>query len=220
MGKYNFCEELKRKLGLIELDSKTLSYRINGFLYACNMDLENGNIGGTIDNGKIICSIKKNEDGVFEVMINVIEGDHFNHERELVLKGNYNNINFLFSNKYDKNTMKNKILEIPFNINLKKDKYILTVNSVFEERVEFYLEEVNDNYSRHIHFYANISNFEDILRLVATFVNNPKEVFDNYNNIMEAKKIVFTNTDVKKGLIFDKELEKPVNKLVKKLKCE
>ena len=41
MEEYNYCEELREKYNIVELDSKTLDYHINGFINACNMDLSN-----------------------------------------------------------------------------------------------------------------------------------------------------------------------------------
>ena len=40
MGEYSYCGEIREKYAINDLDSKTLTYRIDGFIKACNMNLE------------------------------------------------------------------------------------------------------------------------------------------------------------------------------------
>lgn len=71
---------------------------------------------------------------------------------------------------------------------------------------------------RIIVFFVNVLDFSKVLKLVESFVDNPKLVYDTYNDIMEQKKIVFTNKDLNHGLTQDKKLDEPVGKIKKLVK--
>ena len=202
-----------------ELNSKTLEYRVSGFLYACGVhkennyeykpliDIENGKAqrGTTFclnENDKLSVLVTKKRDSSY--------GDYIN------LEGESEDISFTFNNYYGNKKIDKKILEIPFFIEIRNHDYILKIKTIEKERVEFYIED--SSICRYTHFYANILDFSKILKLVKSFVNDPEFVYSTYEEIMDNKKVTFTNGDIAKAIENDDKLDKPISKIMKKIK--
>ena len=217
-------ENLNNNLALIDevFNNKTLSYRINGFAHACGMQ----NINVVKNAGVIFSTAKRNglqkEDNQFEYFISVNK----NNNKNSTISGNYGDLNFTFTNFHDKENLNRRILEIPFSILLIKpidnDTYYFRIESIKKEDTRFeitkYREYKNGTVSSNVHFNANILDFSKILKLVKSFVYNPKLVFDTYNDIKEQKKVVFATNNVNKAIMQDEKLDKPMGKIKKFVK--
>lgn len=194
-------------------DNKTLRYRINGFAYACGM--KDINITGESD--LLVGSRENNE---YFISVNKSNSLKFNM---IKLSGNYGDLNFSFVNYYNKEKLDKKIVNLPFSIKLIKVvdsySYELNVETVEKYRTKFsihrYCEFKDRTLTDNISFYANVLEFSEILKLTKAFIYNPKLVFNTYNEIMEQKKVVFTNSDLNKGLMQDEKLDAPAGKIKK-----
>ena len=214
--------------GMSELfNNKTLRYRINGFAYACNMqDI------GILGNSRVIFNCagfdkygKKKTNDEHSYFISVNEQTH--HEKKgVVLKGQYDDLTFTFINYYNKEKLDKKIIDIPFYISLEKkidkDKYQFDIETVDGMRTKFSIIKCTEYKNKTLHddlcFYANVTDFSKVLKLIKSFVYNPKIYFDTYNELVKKKKIVFTNSMLCKMAMQDENLDKPVGKVKKIMK--
>lgn len=218
MKKYSYCKDLREQYHVDELDSKTLTYRIDGFIDACGMNLED-----SVFEKKISVTfapyVSKTSD-VDGMEYNVNFAYHYDCDRGkyFVILGDYNDLSFMLANYYDKDKNYKKVIEIPFSLVVEKTindfKYRISLESTFNQQVEFIIAKDNET----IHFYANIIDFSKVLNLVHSFVIDPEIVFNIYSEIINNKKVVFTNGDLNKAIEYDEKFEKPVNGIVKKLK--
>ena len=198
-------------------NNKTLEYRINGFAYACKMK----NIGIVKNGGVLFSSSKKQEDTNYFIATSEISDKTYGDG--ISISGNYGNLVFTFTNYPGKKNLDKKVVEIPFSISLikpvDKDIYYLNIDTHndIQDRFEIikYRELKNDTVCSKICFYANVFDFSKILKLIKSFVYNPKLVFNTYNEIEKNKIAVFTNSDLSKGIMQDEKLDKPVSKMTK-----
>ena len=223
MNNYDFCEDIKERYNIEELDSPTLSYRINGFLYACNMDIEKGMYLKLISKFRRSFINKScNEEGL-NYSINFTRGYDKEIGNSFLLTGKYNDLDIMFEIFIDADK-KNKINELPFRISLCKMcdgyEYKLEINKENGFMTQFSLnkKKENESLSNYIGFYANITDFSKILNLVKSFVNNPKVVFSVFNQIMNKKVVIFSDKEISKAIKEDELLAKPTGKIRKKFK--
>ena len=144
MEDVNFCREVNNILNVKELDSKTLTYRINGFLLASSMNLDNGIYKYIVNNNHFHFATKKSCNDDYNVSISIMDYDN-HHNKKVKLFGDYSYLQFEFINDYNKNVLRNKIIRLPFSITINKDcgKNILKLRTVKDEKVEFYIENNN-----------------------------------------------------------------------------
>ncbi len=218
MEKYSYCKELIDTYHIEELNSKTLIYRIDGFMEACNMNLENSICEKKISSFRTPYINKTNHEDGIEYSVNFMYIYDCDKGNNFTVIGNYEDLDFAFINYYDKDKNKNRIGEIPFSIMIEKKVndsiYNIEMNSTLAKQVEFIIKKDDER----LCFYANILDFSKILNLVNSFVTNPEIVFETYNEIMNKKKVVFTNGDLNKAIEEDERFEKPADKFVKKIK--
>lgn len=190
-------------------NNKTLRYRINGFAYACNIiDFKNANEEESI-------KVSKN--------INPLG-------TSITIGGEYNDLNFFFTNYYRKEKLDKKILDLPFSIlltkNVDKDLYGLNIETISGKKTQFVIYRYcltvdNQTICDDVRFVSSISDFSQVLKLIKNFVDNPITVFNTYNDIACKYERYFDKDDLEKGIIEDEYLDKPngkIKKLCKKLK--
>ena len=221
MDKYDYCKDIKDRYNIEELDSLTLSYRINGFLDACNMDIEKGMYFKLISGfRRSFINKSHNIDGL-SYSINFTRGYNKEDGNSLLLVGKYNDLEIFFENFIDGDY---KINEIPFSMSLSKKysgyEYKIEIHKDDSYNIQFrlYKKKDNESLSNYIGFYAKITDFSKILNLVNSFVNNPKTVFDVFYKIMNEKTIIFTNDDLNKVIKGDNFFDKSSKNIRKKLK--
>ena len=196
-----FIEEIKSQFGLNNLDSKTMIFRYNGFISACNMNLDNSkwNEKGVDTNNPYI-NKERNIDGE-EYSINFTCGYETGKGKVLILLGTYGDLSMFLLNYCDKDIFKFKINEIPFKMKLKKtidnNDYLLEIecdntNSLCIFKI------TKNNYS--LNFDGTIK-FDKILKIVESFTNNPEFVFDKYSEVINSKRFHFTDEELNSGLI-------------------
>ena len=218
MNEYNYCEEIRTKYKVDELYSKTLDYRINGFLKACNMNLENSLCKKDISThrleyNKLEYFNKDNSEIQYSVKLTKNTGDD---ETRLTISGNYGDLKLSFSNYIDDDKNYDKISELPFNISLSKVvdnfKYDLEIVTLSKSRTKFIVRKGNEKMivPYIITFQANVLDFSIILKLVKGFVINPELVFASYKDVMEKKNPTLTCSDLGKGIVEDESLNEPV----------
>ena len=221
MSDYNFVEEIKNKYRVNELNSNTLAYRINGFISACNMNLENSILFKDVSSNNLEYANLKSEDGkTFDLKFfrncKQKEGKYF------TLMGNYEDLEVIFTNYYDKDKNYNKINELPFKISLKKEfndfEYSMDIVMESKPRVKCAIRKNSDKMMlpQVISFPANVFDFGLILKIVKSFVNDPESLLSTYDNCLKQKGTSLTNGDLIKGISNDEKLEEPV-KGIKKL---
>lgn len=213
MDEYDYCEDIRVKYKVAELNSKTLKYRINGFLKACNMNLENSICTKDISDFKLEYVNKNNQEEQYNINFYLSYNDKGNN---VTMSGDYNDLNFRYINYYDNDKNYNKINEIPFYIDLKKEyedfKYELEVITLNKSRTRFIIRKSNDKMLLPyiIMFQANVLDFSIILKLVKAFVSHPELVFKSYKDVMDKKNPTLTCGDLGKGIIEDDSLDEPV----------
>lgn len=224
MGEYSFCDEIKKEYNVLELESKSLSYRIDSFIYACDMDLSDSLCVKGISKTRAEYINKKKDTGNFQYDINFTRG--YDHEKGnyFVLLGKYNDLVLLFANYFDKDKNKSRINEIPFHISLGKIyndyAYQICFETVTASRVKITIKKSKEDemIPNSIVFQTNISDFSKVLKLVKSFVRNPELVYITYDEIMNRKEIMFTSSDFDVAIINDPKLDEPINKIEKILK--
>jgi len=205
-------------------NNKTFRYRINGFAYACNLkDI------GILGNSAILFNTtgfdkygnKENSDE-HSYFISINEQD-YSKGKSVILKGQYDDLVFTFINYYKKEKLDKKIIDIPFYISLEKkidkDKYEFVIETVHDMKTKFSMAKCTEYKDRtlnnNISFYANVTDFSKILKLVKGFVYNPQLGFDTYSEIIHQQSIVFTSNMLDKMVMQDENLDKPVGKIKK-----
>ena len=233
-------EEEKKYIALEALredfSNKTLSYRIHGFSVACDMeaDVKVFNNSGVIFSSAGLSSYnrdKKSDEPAYFIAVSDTKNN--NHGSGVTISGNYSDLSFSFTNYYakeDYEKLDKKIREIPFDIILSKtieyekagnEAYELKISTIQGIWTKFTInksyEFKNKTISANEEFYANVLDFEDILKLVKAFVFNPKLFFMTYNEEVRKKKIVLSTPALKKGIMQDEKLDKPAEKIMKKI---
>ena len=218
MEKYSYCKELIDIYKIEELDSKTLIYRIDGFMEACNMNLEKSICQKVISSSTKAYINNTTFDYNQTYSVNFAYIYDYENGKSFTVSGNYEDIDFCFINYYEKDKNKNRIIEIPFSLVIEKKindtKYVIRMTSRINKQVEFSIMK-NDEKLR---FYANIIDFSKVLNIIKSFVNDPEILFNKYDEIMNKKRVIFTNGDLNKGFDDDKKFEKPYCGFVKKIK--
>ncbi len=226
MNEYNFVNDIKSKYRIDELESKTLEYRINGFIKACDMDLEKGVLSKDFSHSNIEYVYTKNEEIEKPFDLKFFRSNNEKEGSSLTLMGNYNDIEVSFTNFTNKDKNYNKINELPFRLSIVKNfnDYIYTMDivTIANPKVKFIIRKNSEKMMLPlvISFYANILDFSLILKLVKSFVVNPELVHTNYSEIIKQKSTGFTNGDLIKGITNDESLDEPVKgfkKLIRSL---
>ena len=222
MSEYNYCEEIKTKYKVDEFNSKTLSYRINGFIKACNMNLENSVCNKDISTHRLEydkLEYVNNENNKIQYTINLTKNT--SDDAKVSLVGKYDDLSFSFINYIDEDEHYNKIRELPFRLSLTNEfdgfKYDLEINTISKYRTKFIIrkgkEEMLIPYI--ISFQANILDFSLVLKLIKSFVINPDLVFTSYSDVMNKKNPTITCSDLGKGIVEDESLNEPVKGIKK-----
>lgn len=214
-----FIEEIKSQFGLNNLDSKTMIFRYNGFISACNMNLDNSkwNEKGVDTNNPYI-NKERNIDGE-EYSINFTCGYETGKGKVLILLGTYGDLSVFLVNYCDSDTIKFRVNEIPFKIKLKKPKdnntYLMEVDCDNNKSLCNFKYTRSDDKDKKILKFDGIISFERLLKIVESFVNDPEYVFNEYCNIIDNREIHFTKEELNKGIINE---EKNDNQAIKKKK--
>lgn len=215
----NFIEEIKKQFGLNNLDSKTMIFRYNGFISACNMNLDNSrwNEKGLDTNNPYINKERKIDGEDYSINFSV--GYETGKGKVLILLGTYDDLSLFLVNYCDSDIIKFKVNEVPFKIKLKKPKdnitYLMEVDCDNNRSLcDFRYTRSDDNDKKIIKFDSIIS-FEKLLKIVESFVKDPEYVFNEYSNIIDNREIHFTKEELNKGIINE---EKNDNQTVKKKK--
>lgn len=222
-------------------DNKTLSYRINGFAKACNMD--NLFTAPRINDQVIFNKRNKdsNETNYYIVVNPSIDANG------TTISGYYGDLNFAFSNYYNsEEDLDSEIKELPFSISLyktfgkvksiidpknitrnTKDSDVLSVkNYTFHliietegELTKFVIEKFQEKKSNTVYsrvaFYNNSVDFSEVLKLIRSFVYNPELVFITYGEVMKNKMVLFSNEEIDSAIMEDHSLDKPYVKSIK-----
>ncbi len=215
MSDYNFVEEIKNRYKVDELNSNTLTYRINSFISACNMNLENSVLSKDISATNLEYANLTSEDGkAFDLKF--FRNYKEKEGRYFTLMGNYGDLDVLFTNYYDKDKNYSKINELPFKISLKKkyNNFDYSMDIVMESkpRVKFAIRKNSDKMMLPyvISFPANVLDFGLILKMVKSFVNDPESLLSTYDKCLKQKGTSLTNGDLIKGITNDESLDEPV----------
>ena len=226
MKEYNFCDEIIREYRAEELDSKTLKYRINKFIYACGMDLSDSLWVKDISSTNLPYIFKKKTDGDITYSINFARDYDREKGRNFILIGEYNGLKLMFVNYFEKDKRNDIVNEIPFHILLSKEykdaAYQLEINAGQNLKAKFIIKKnkESDILPSVVTFQANVNDFGKILKLVKSFVHNPDLVFRVYDEKLNSKEVIFTNKDLDAALVVDEKLDKPVSgiqKIIKKI---
>lgn len=201
MVEYNYCDEIKNKYKIEELNSLTLSTRINGFINACGMNLENSICTKEISPTLVPYINKKRDDDRLKYNINFANGYDTNG-KYFILLGKYNDLDFVFKNYFEKDRNKEKINELPFmvSINMPYNEYlyVMDIETVKGSKTKFSITKrgTREGMFNQFTFYSNIKDFEKILKIIEYFKENPEIVFITYNEVMKEKEVVFKNRDI------------------------
>ena len=220
MEELSFGKLFSEEMHIKELGSITMEYRVNSFLKACNLDLNNKEYEKILKQyehvftrGLIYNFGTKDQFSIYAVKQQDDKFGDYIH-----INGKDKNMVFSFDNYYEERKIDKRILELPYRISIKKEFngsiYEIKINGMYNG--EFIFDICKDDNS--ISFYTNPIELYKILKIVNSFVNNPMVVYDAYSDVMYSKKIMFSNKDLYKGSINGIEFEKPENKLVKKMK--
>ena len=221
MEEFNFSQVLGAASFNNKLDTKTMEYRINNFIYACGFVLH----GYKCDKTKYLF-----EDGYLQGLVfdqdeesqcNFMVKDKKDIERGnyLYMEGHRKDLDFIFNNYYKNKRIDKRIVELPFDIYLKvkqeENVYQLIIRTIVDKENQF---TIIKNDQQQLSFYANILDFSKVLKIVKSFVNNPELVLNVYDEIRNSKKVSFTNGDLKKVMDDDHNFEAPHGKIMKKIK--
>jgi hypothetical protein len=213
----NFYEEIKNIFD-DDLDRKTLEYRINCFIHACDIDLTESNWEKIISEIGIpyINKTGSNHNISFAKTLDRRRG------KNAVLIGKYRNLDFCFINYFGWDNKKRQIIEYPYSISLakyiKEKAYCLKIDAIDTNEIKVNVIESSKDgtIKQEIEFSSKYIEFNKVLKFIKGFVNNPELIFDTYDRE--------TNNDfmniLNKVSIEDDELNKPegmLKKLFKKL---
>jgi len=218
MEELKISKVLSDKLNIDEINSKTIAYRINSFINACNLNID---INDYKKQSKIYENyyttgliFNQNCDNQLEIFATKKQSD--DHGDYVHIAGENDDLIFSFDNFYEKKKINQKIVDIPFNIYINKMfeglEYSVKMESTYNKEVCFTFVEEDGH---ELCFYANILEFSKILNLVKAFISNPENVIRTYQRIMNNKKVIFTNGDLDKSIDKDPEFEKPAGKIRK-----
>lgn len=193
MEKYSYCKELREKYHIDELDSLTLTSRIDGFLDACNLNLENSVCTKEISPAYIPYINKNNDEEGYN--INFVRG-YSEYGKYFTVVGKYQDLNLLFMIYYDKDKKKNKRNILPYRVALSKEvndcTYMLNIetDNRLNPRFDVTINRKDDNLPTKVTFNSDFRDFEDfiiVLDTIKLFVISPEDVFDYYREKVEKK---------------------------------
>ena len=119
MEKYSYYKDLMENYPHSnKLNSLTLATRIDGFIDACNMNLEDSEFISELSDGLVPYINKKNIEEGYNV--NFVSSCN-EYGKYLSILGNYKDFNFLFRIYYDKDKKKNQINNLPYRISLTRE---------------------------------------------------------------------------------------------------
>ena len=190
----------------------TLENRFDSFLKACNIDLTSDSLN----------KIKYND--YYKEIGNVASFD-MKYNRNISIDGEYNNLKFVFSiacNVDGKNEVKTALFMIDLDKEYSDTIYRLKIESLGDLRIIFNLYKNNKSDSKlsiHRCFYANVYDFNKILRIIKSFTDSPERVFDICNDIMIGNiNPKFTNGEIRRLCKNDEYDDGLMSKIKKKLK--
>ena len=220
MEEFSFGKLFSEEMHIKELGSITMEYRVNSFLKACNLLLNDKEYDKilkqyehTYTRGLIYNLGKENQISIYAVKQQDDKYGDYIH-----INGKTKNMVFSFDNYYEERKIDKRILELPYKMDIVKEYnnsiYEIKINAMYNG--EFIFDITKDDNT--ISFYINPIELHKMLKIINSFVNNPEVVYNTYNEIMYNKKFIFSSSDLNKGSINGIEFEKPKYKLVKKVK--
>ncbi len=214
---YSYCDELKEKFDIKELSDEILKHRIDGFVYACNMVLDDGECIKKDDN--LLINKSLNRDG-YNYNIDFSKCYDFQSNPYFVVQGTYNNLSLLFVNYYKNSRNILEAFEMPFSIYLKHEYdgylFIINVSVTTDGNVCFEIKKTKEE-ERSITFYIK-NDFSKVLKMIKSFTINPTKLFNRVCEIMQKKRIMFNDNEVGSLMINDKNLDLDESDFVKKIK--
>lgn len=226
MEDYGFCEEIINKYKVEELNSETLKYRFNKFVYACGMDLSDTLWDKDISSTRLSYIYKRKKDENINYDIKFARNYDQEYGPNFILIGEYNDLKLMFANYYEKDKRKDVVNEIPFRIVLSKKykdaTYQMEIMTTSNIRNKFLIKKnkESDMFPNVVVFQANIFDFGQILKLVKSFVYNPELVYRVYDEKINSKEVILSNSDLNAALVVDEKLDKPIRgiqKIIKKI---
>ncbi len=232
------------KMNII-FDNETLRYRINGFAEACYMtelDLSRKRISDNIIlktrklkrvvNAKgrieyVPCTpeeeerrdLEKQTETIYYIVVNPSD---YNKDfgNGVNISGFYEDLNFSFTNYFDKNDNLDEFKELPFSLTIYKkfnaETFCLEINTVKDNETIFTISKTDDLKthiaSEKISFYKNITNFSEVLKVIKSFVYCPEFIFINSSEIVKSRRVEFTTEELEKSLMNDENFDKPYTK--------
>lgn len=203
MENYDFCEELKEKMNIKELNSDALYYQLDMFINACEMDIKAYGYSNFRIGDKKFSSINKDycDEDIeyhFEIIKNLAIIDE-----GLTFRGSYNDLEFSFDTFYKENKLSDDIRPMPFLIQLRKEvnnRTYSAIISIFGGKTEYDLTEIidigNEQIFKHTNFYSRRNDIEGSFEVIHSFVANPKELFRKYEWEMGKKKVFFNSKSI------------------------
>ena len=200
MGDFNLREDIQSALRISELSSVTLSYYVNGFAKAMNMNLSGGSYEDIYNRGRYNFARKESGDGSYSISIRKIQFDTEKCCSQLQICGMYYGFNIDYSVLYNERINKDRILELPFSISITShdEKYSFMAERQKGQRqkgrgVTIALRGEAENGPCQFGFYVKISDFSIILEAIHSFVSSPASFFGQYYNIVADGSEVFSN---------------------------
>ena len=218
MEEFDFGKVFSEEMHIKEISSKTLRYRINNFLKACNVDLSDKEYEKVLKQYEHVFTrgLIYNFGNEDQLSIYAVKQQDNKLGDYIHMYGRSKEFSFSFDNYYENKNLDKKIVDVPFNIIIKFNNvdYGLRMETVFHKEVAFMVTKKLQSIS----FYSSPVDFEQVLEVISAFVYNPEEVFKIYNSIYNQKRIEFSNAELNIGATNGEEFVKPSKKYVKNMK--
>ena len=195
MENYDLCEELRTIFESEVFTTPTIYSMLKGFVEATEMHLEEG--------GKEYNSLlfTKEKEGIYKIDFEYYSS--LKNNRNIGVSGNYQDFEFKLQCFFDNKQIYHKqVIEIPFILELCKqldnNNYKLLITGQKGETKIIILRQSIDNEfdKENVTFYCHRMDFENILGIIPSFIQNPGYVFETYRNIYATKKVYFNNNEV------------------------
>ena len=202
MSKYDFCDELKKKMELSEDNLDALYYPLNMFLDATGMDIKKGGYDEvlTMYNMNYMFAIKDYESDKLNYHFEFMRSINIPKKNYFVFRGKYNDLLFNLHLLYKKTIENNQ--NVPFSVSLSKseDEQYYNINiDVDNGKTKFQLErnpqdegKIDDS----IVFYSNRVDMENIFEVIKAFINSPQNLYFKYKEVMNHKEVYFNNKEI------------------------
>ena len=217
--KYDFCEELKECYKDNVFDNDTIIYYLNGFMDALNIPMEKGQI---VFNGfhEIREPITRKEyiSDRFSKIIN--NNSHVDISKNKSKKGEWiqiycqanNDLKAKLNVYYKRGKLKNDDINVlPFSvtINVKYDNYLYKLHAECKDFfTAFNITKLSNdlNIDGFVDFCVERSDFENVLKVIMHFVNNPDLVMKGYKHIFNKHGMLFQSAyiDIFDEVMLDK----------------